>query len=109
MLEVRVPRGGHVAMDEPRTTLAVQQYLDELDAVAGDTPAEPIIRALLCRAVRRLETLCRKLLYQSYPRLLQAPLNLETEDVLSAVVERLLKALREARPKHVRQFFALAN
>jgi RNA polymerase sigma-70 factor (ECF subfamily) len=29
--------------------------------------------------------------------------------MLGAVVERLLKALREARPKDVRQFFALAS
>ena len=29
--------------------------------------------------------------------------------MLSAVVERLLKALREARPTNVRQFFALAS
>src|ERR1700761_3805871 len=29
--------------------------------------------------------------------------------MLGAVVERLLKAMREARPKTVRQFFALAN
>jgi RNA polymerase sigma-70 factor (ECF subfamily) len=38
-----------------------------------------------------------------------APLNLETEELLSAVVERLLKALREARPTSGRQFFALAS
>jgi RNA polymerase sigma factor (sigma-70 family) len=96
-------------MAEPHTTLAVQQYLDELVGVEGDTPAEPIIRALLARAVRRLELLCRKFLYRSYPRLAKPPLNLEAEEVLSAVVERLLKAMREARPKDVRQFFALAN
>ena len=37
------------------------------------------------------------------------PLNLQAEELLSAVVERLLNALREARPKNVRMFFALAN
>ena len=37
------------------------------------------------------------------------PLNLQAEEMLSAVVERLLKALREARPATVRQFFALAS
>jgi RNA polymerase sigma-70 factor (ECF subfamily) len=36
-------------------------------------------------------------------------LNLDADELLSAVVERLIKALREARPKNVRQFFALAN
>jgi RNA polymerase sigma-70 factor (ECF subfamily) len=35
--------------------------------------------------------------------------NLQAEEVLGAVVERLLKALREARPAGVRQFFALAG
>jgi RNA polymerase sigma-70 factor (ECF subfamily) len=36
-------------------------------------------------------------------------LNLQVEELLSAVAERLLKALREIRPQTVRQFFALAN
>jgi RNA polymerase sigma-70 factor (ECF subfamily) len=36
-------------------------------------------------------------------------LNLQVDELLGAVVERLLKALREARPRTVRQFFALAN
>jgi RNA polymerase sigma-70 factor (ECF subfamily) len=35
-------------------------------------------------------------------------LNLQADEMLGAVVERLLKALREARPATVRQFFALA-
>jgi RNA polymerase sigma-70 factor (ECF subfamily) len=39
---------------EPTTAL-VQRYLD---ALAGDTPAEPIIRALLDQSVRRLQLLC---------------------------------------------------
>src|SRR5262249_14546355 len=37
------------------------------------------------------------------------PLNLQADELLSAVAERLLKALGEARPRNVRQFFALAN
>src|SRR5262249_24563060 len=84
----------------------VQRYLDELD---GDSPAEPIIRALLDRAVRRLHLLCATLLHRSYPRLTQPPLNLQTDELLGAIAERLLKALREARPRTVRQLFALAN
>jgi RNA polymerase sigma-70 factor (ECF subfamily) len=92
-------------MDEERTTAAVQRYLDEL---AGDSPAEPIVRALLDRAVRRLHQLCATLLYKSYPRLTRPPLNLQVDEMLSAVVERLLKALRETRPATARQFFALA-
>src|ERR1700676_1786254 len=93
-------------MDEERTTAVVQRYLDEL---AGDAPAELVVRALLDRAVRRLHQLCAALLYRSYPRLKRPPLNLRTEEILGAVVERLLKALREARPGTVRQFFALAS
>jgi RNA polymerase sigma-70 factor (ECF subfamily) len=49
------------------------------------------------------------LLHRSYPRLTRPPLNLQADEMLSAVVERLLKALREARPTTVRQFFALAS
>ena len=40
------------------------------------------------------------LLHRSYPRFSATPLNLEAEDLLAAVVERLLKALREARPRN---------
>jgi RNA polymerase sigma-70 factor (ECF subfamily) len=93
-------------MDETQTTFAVQRYLE---ALAGDTPADPIVRALLERAVRRLETLCAGMLYRSYPRLAQPPLGLQPDELLGAVVERLLKALREVRPRTVREFFALAN
>jgi RNA polymerase sigma factor (sigma-70 family) len=40
---------------------------------------------------------------------MRPPLNLQTDEMLSAVVERLLKALRQAHPGTVRQFFALAS
>jgi RNA polymerase sigma-70 factor (ECF subfamily) len=93
-------------MSDEQTTAVVQRYLDELGA---DSPAEPVIRELLGRAVRRLHYLCAALLYRSYPRLTQPPLNLQVDELLSAVAERLLKAMREARPQNVRQFFALAN
>jgi RNA polymerase sigma factor (sigma-70 family) len=96
-------------MDEAGTTAAVQRYLDELAGVQGDSPAGPIIRELLGRSVNRLSLLCAALLHRSYPRLTQPPLNLRSEELLSAVVERLLKALRKTRPKSVRQFFGLAN
>src|SRR5580704_15363506 len=93
-------------MNDERTTAVVQRYLDEL---AGDSPAEPIVQALLDRAVRRLHLLCATLLHRSYPRLTQPPINLQADELLGAVAERLLKAMREARPQTVRQFFALAN
>ena len=93
-------------MDEEGTTAAVQRCLAQL---AGDAPAEPVIRALLDRAVRRLHHLSASLLYRSYPRLTRPPLNLQADELLGVLVERLLKALREARPATVRQFFALAS
>ena len=93
-------------MIEEHTTAVIQRYLDEFD---GDSPAEPIVRALLDRAVRRLHLLCATLLHRSYPRLTQPPLNLHADELLGAVAERLLKALRDARPHTVRQLFAMAN
>ena len=93
-------------MDEEHTTLVVERYLAEL---AEGATTEPVVRALLERSVRRLEQLCGVMLHRSYPRLTRGPLNLQTDEMLSAVVERLLKALREARPKDARQFFALAS
>jgi len=86
----------------------VHLTLNSLD-LAGDSPAEPIVRALLDRAVRLLQQICATLLYRSYPRLTRPPLNLQADEMLGAVVERLLKALRESRPGTVRQFFALAS
>src|SRR5580658_2020091 len=96
-------------MNEDRTTVAVQRYLNELANAGGDCPAEPIVRSLLGRAVHRLEGLCGNLLYHHYPRLMHAPLNLQPEELLSSVVERLIKAMRGYRPQTVRHFFALAN
>ena len=46
-------------MQEESTSAAVQRYLD---ALATDAPAEPIVRALLERAVHRLHRLCAILL-----------------------------------------------
>ncbi len=93
-------------MIQEQTTAVVQRYLEELD---GDAPAEPIVRELLDQSVRRLQVLCANLLYRGYPRLTQPPVNLQPDELLGAVVERLLKALRFARPRNAREFFALAN
>src|ERR1700732_368114 len=49
------------------------------------------------------------LLYRSYRRLTLPPLNLQPDELLDAVVVRLLKAMHSARPQTVRQFFALVN
>jgi RNA polymerase sigma-70 factor (ECF subfamily) len=93
-------------MAEENTTVIVQRCLDEL---ASEAPAEPVVRLLLDRAFLRLQRFCATLLHHDYPRLTHPPLNLQTDELLSAVVERLLKALREARPRTVREFFALAG
>jgi RNA polymerase sigma factor (sigma-70 family) len=92
--------------NDQRTTAAVQCYLDEL---AGGAPAEPIVRELLSRSAGRLHLLCSTLLFKSYSRLTRPPVNLQSDEMLSAVVERLMKAMREVRPENVRQFFGLAN
>jgi RNA polymerase sigma-70 factor (ECF subfamily) len=98
--------GEWLVMSEESTTAAVQRYLD---ALAGDQPAEPIVRALLDRSVRRLQMLCANLLHRKYRRLALPPLNLQPDEMLDAVVERLLKAMRSVHPQTVRQFFALVN
>jgi RNA polymerase sigma factor (sigma-70 family) len=96
-------------VNDQRTTAVVQRYLKELADLRGDAPAEPIVRELLASAVNRLQMLCSTLLHRSYPRLTRPPLNLQIDEMLSCVVERLIKALREVRPTTVRQFFALAS
>ncbi len=96
-------------MEQNDTTAVVQGYLDALRNPLGEVAAEPVVRALLERSVKRIQQLCEVMLFRSYPRLRRAPMNLDTDDVLSVVVERLIKALREARPKTVREFYALAN
>jgi RNA polymerase sigma factor (sigma-70 family) len=93
-------------LSEEPTTAVVQRYLD---ALAGDAPAEPIIRELMDRSARRLERLCASMLHGSYPRLARPPSNLETTEMLGGVVEGLLKAMHSIHPRTVRQFFALAN
>jgi RNA polymerase sigma-70 factor (ECF subfamily) len=90
--------------DEP-TTAAVQRLLN---ALAADTPPEPIVRELLDRAVRRLQLLSGALLHRSYPRLTQPPLNLQTDELLGGVVAGLISAMRKVRPRTTREFFGLA-
>jgi RNA polymerase sigma-70 factor (ECF subfamily) len=92
-----------------QTTEVVQRYLDQLAEVSSDAAAEPIVRQLLAGSVNRLHLLCSAMLFRSYPRLTQPPLNLQADEMLSAVVERMIKAMRSVRPQTVRQFFALAN
>src|SRR5262245_12994003 len=92
--------------EEVRTTFVVQRFLDDL---RGDSPAEPIVRELLSHATERLHVLCSSMLSREYSRLTRPPLNLRPEEMLSGVVERLLKAMQKTRPPTVRHFFALVN
>lgn len=96
-------------MQGERTTIAIQRYLDDLNGPRGESLAEPIVRDLLGRAAQRLHLLCAALLHRSYPRLTRPPVNLQATEMLSAVIERMLKAMREARPGNVRQFFRIAS
>jgi RNA polymerase sigma-70 factor (ECF subfamily) len=93
-------------MNEEPTTAIIQRYLD---ALPGDSAAEPAIQELLERAVSRLRLLCARFLHKSYPRLTRPPVNLDTDELLGGVVAGLLTALRTTRPPTVRRFFALAN
>jgi RNA polymerase sigma-70 factor (ECF subfamily) len=101
--------GYDVVVQEERTTAVVARYLNELAGLSGDDSAEPIIRALLSGSARRLHLLSATLLRRNYPRLSKPPMNLEAEEMLSGVVERMMKALRKVHPTTVREFFALAN
>lgn len=96
-------------MESERTTIAIQRYLDDLTSPAAGSQAEPVVREMLGRAAERLHLLCHSLLHRSYPRLIRPPVNLQATDLLSAVIERMLKALREVRPATVRQFFHIAS
>src|SRR5262249_28622255 len=84
-----------LAMNEEPTTAIIQRYLD---ALPGDSAAEPPIRELLERAVGRLRLLCAGFLHKSYPRLTRPPVNLEADELLGGVVAGLLMALRTTRP-----------
>jgi RNA polymerase sigma factor (sigma-70 family) len=95
--------------EEENTTAVVQRYLNEWPTPTDDSATEQVVRALLDRSVRRLHGLCVSFLHKSYPRLTRPPLNLQADELLGAVVERLLKALRETRPTSTRQFFGLAS
>ena len=93
-------------MGDGNTTASIQHHLDKF----GDDFAESdFVRLLLEKSANRLAMLCGNFLHRRYPRLTSPPLNLSADELLGAVIERLIKALRHAKPVSVRQFFALAN
>jgi RNA polymerase sigma-70 factor (ECF subfamily) len=77
-------------MHEEQTTVIIQRYLD---AMPGDTAAEPIVRELLEQAVRRLRLLCGTFLHKSYSRLTRPPVNQHMRWQLNDLARRL-----DARP-----------
>jgi hypothetical protein len=78
---------GALAMPQEPTTAVIQRYLD---ALPGDTVADPLMRELLERAVGRLRLLCSTFLYKSHPRLARPPVNREADELLGGVVAGLL-------------------
>jgi RNA polymerase sigma-70 factor (ECF subfamily) len=93
-------------MSDDDTTAVVER---SMIALAGDAPADPIVRAPLDRAVGRMRLLHANLLHRSSPRLVRPPSNSQMDEVLAAVVERLLKAVRWARTRTVHEFFSLSR
>jgi RNA polymerase sigma factor (sigma-70 family) len=91
------------------TDLAVQRCLNQMAQIPNYVDVQQIVRELLSVAAERLGTLCGLMLRRSYPRLARGPFNVDPDELLSAVVERMIKAMRIVRPTHCRQFFALAN
>lgn len=95
--------------DQP-TTQVLQEFLDQMTQPGNRYDSQsPLIQQLIERAAHRLHVLCDKMLKRNYPRLTRPPANLESEELLSGVVERLIKAMAQIQPLTVRQFFALAN
>jgi len=87
--------------------LAVQRCLNRL-RISNEANAEGIVRDIISVSADRLRVLCKSMLSRNYPRLAKGPLNLRPEELLSFVVERLMKAMHSVHLVHFRQFFALA-
>jgi RNA polymerase sigma-70 factor (ECF subfamily) len=95
------------AIESEDPDVAVQRSLNRLARAADDANARQLVRELLTVVAGQILSLCGSTLHQRYPRLTRGPLNVQPEEVLSAVVERLIKAMRTVRPASVREFFAL--
>jgi hypothetical protein len=76
------------------------------------TPSEIVellVQVRQGRAVRRVHLLSATLLSRSHPRRVQPRLNVQAHELGGATAVRLLKAMRDARPRSARQFFGLAK
>jgi RNA polymerase sigma-70 factor (ECF subfamily) len=87
--------------------VAIQYCLNRLAGAANETDAQKLVRELLSVAAGPILSLCGTTLGRRYPRLAKGPFNVQPEDLLGAVAERLIKAMRNVRPAHVGEFFAL--
>jgi RNA polymerase sigma-70 factor (ECF subfamily) len=94
-------------MDTADTDARVQYCLNRLARTTDDADAQQVVRELLSVAAGRILMLCGTALRRHYPRLAKGPFNVQPEDLIGAVVERLIKAMRTVLPTHVREFFAL--
>jgi RNA polymerase sigma-70 factor (ECF subfamily) len=94
-------------IDSDAADVAVQRCLNRLARAEDEAGAGEIVRQLLTVAADHMLVLSRATLSRRYSRLTRGPLSVQPEDVLSAVVERLIKAMRTVRPTVVREFFAL--
>ena len=95
-------------IDEHTTAVVQRRYLDDL---AADSPAEPIVRASSWSGPPTGCTCCAPSCCTEVTRVwTKPPLNLETDEMLSSVVEVVAQGvMRSTCPMTVRQFFALAN
>jgi RNA polymerase sigma factor (sigma-70 family) len=91
------------------TEVVIQRHLDCLASATDELAATAIVRDLMAGAVNRLHCLCACMLFRRYPRLTRPPTNLRPEELLSSVIERMMKAMRSVRPQNIRQFFAVCN
>jgi hypothetical protein len=98
--------GSELILSEGHNIAAVQYFMN---VFACDVPFEPIVRAFLDRAVRRLRVSCAKLLIRKHGRLTLPTLNLRPDELLGCVVKRLLEARCSVGSETVRQFFAFVN
>ena len=89
------------------TELDVQRCLNRL-RISTEANAKGIVREIISISADRIRVLCKSMLSRNYPRLAKGPLNLRPEELLSLVVERLMKAMQSVHLIHFRQFFALA-
>ena len=96
------------AIDSEDADGALQHCLNRLERAADEADARQIVRELLSVAAGPILSLCGSTLRRHYPRLARGPLNVRPDELLSVVMERLIKAMRNVRPTHVRAFFALA-